>query len=86
MGTVTITVDAGAAGTATRTFTVTNANLGRLAEFGKRRLRGMGPPLDPAPTNAEGLEAWAKWAMQMTRDHVVGEERQQATVADFGVS
>ena len=79
MGTITMTIDAGTAGTATKTFTVTNTNLGRLADFAKT----MG---SPEMTNQQALERWMRWVMDMTKDHIMARERQTMAVPDFEAS
>lgn len=81
MGTITITVEAGAAGTTAKAFTVTNANIARLADFGKALYLVPGEP--PATTNAEGLERWMRWAMEMSKVHLLANERSKAAIADF---
>ncbi len=84
MGTVTITVDAGTAGSATRTFTTTNANLGRLAAWMKQRATD----LDPAAslTTPQALEKWTEWVMETAQETVRANERQRSTVTDFEVT
>lgn len=79
MPTITITVDAGTT-TATKTFTLTAAAVGRLAGWGK----SVGG--DPAMTNPQALERWAQWAMDMTKAHLVENERRKQAIPDFDVT
>ena len=82
MGTITITVDAGAAGTTTKSYTVTNTNIGRLADWSKARL----PQDGPNPTNGEAIEAWMDWAMQFTRQQVLDHEQRALAPPTFDVT
>ncbi len=84
MGTITITVDAGTTGAATRTFTVTNANLARLAAWMKQSAKDLDPAA--ALTTAQGLERWIEWVMATTQETVRAVEKQGSAVADFGVN
>ncbi len=85
MGTVTISVDAGATGAATRTFTVTNVNLGRIATLMKAQSTALNPEA-PALNNNDALVRWAEWVMQTTRDAVQIDERRQAAITEFGIT
>jgi hypothetical protein len=89
MGQITFAVDAGAGGSATKAFTASNANLGRLVAWSKANLL---PPANPeaeppvpAPTNEQAIEAWAKYMMDRTREYVQNWERKNASV-DFPVT
>ncbi len=90
MGTITISVDAGASGSVSKTFTISNPNLGRLAGVMKdRRPLVPGPPGAAAPdpmTNAEAFELWIESVMGEARQTVVAAERTKAVVPDFAVS
>lgn len=82
MGTITITIDAGAVGAATKTFTIPNAALARFADFARKIGQpGQGGPL----TNAQALEKWADWALQMSKAHIMDTERREATIPDLPI-
>ncbi len=85
MGTVAITIDAGTTGTATRTFTLTNANIGRIATLMKAQATALNPEA-PALTTNEALNKWADWVMQATKDAVQIDERRQAAITEFGIT
>jgi hypothetical protein len=81
MGTVTFGVDAGAGGAATKVFTVSNANLGRLVAWSKANLfQPLPGSLPPNPTNAEAIEAWAQFMMDHSRAVILNYERQTAAL------
>ena len=81
MGTITMSAQT-AAGTVTKAFPVTDANILRIAEFAKATIGPSGPtPI----TNAEAIERWMKWALEMTRAHVVEHEKRAAVVPDLGI-
>ncbi len=82
MGTITITIDGGIAGAATKTFTITNANIGRLVKWSKMNF----PDDGVEPAAAAALERWADWVMNTSRQQVLDLERRTTAVADFGVS
>jgi hypothetical protein len=86
MGMITFSIDAGAGGAASKNFNVTNANLGRLVAWAKDNLLPKedleaDPPI-PAPTNVEAIEAWAKFAMERTKEWILNYERKSAAL-DF---
>lgn len=81
MGSITITVDAGAGGTATRTFTVSNANLLRLVTWIKAI-----SPNGGALTNPQAMERWMQWIIDQSRAQVLDDERRKRSIPDFDVS
>lgn len=85
MGSITISVTTGST-TREKTFTISDANIGRLAAWAKVSLSRPGD--DPATpiTNAQALERWAEWVMELSRGQVVSDERQRTAVPDFGVT
>ena len=80
MGTITMSAQT-SAGTVTRAFPVTDANIQRIADWAKATAIPPGTTL----TNAQALDRWMKWAMEMTRAHVVQHEQAIAAVPAFGI-
>lgn len=70
------------AGTVSKTFPLTDANILRIAEFAKATI---GPGGVVQPTNAQALERWMKWALEITRAHVVEHEKRTAVIPDLGI-
>lgn len=82
MGTITISAQT-SAGTVSRAFPVTDANILRLADWVKETVAAQ-PGAAPL-TNAQALDRWARWIMETTRDRVLIHERNKAALADFGI-
>lgn len=81
MGAITISVDAGAAGQASKSYTVSNADIGRLIAWAK--VQYFPRFAQPAPTDLQALAAWADALIQQTKDNVVEHERRAASVPAF---
>lgn len=81
MGQVTFKIDAGAAGTTEKAFTVTNANIQRMIDWIKART-----PDGAAMTNAQAVEAWAQLLMGFSRQQVLEHERRALAPPAFDVS
>lgn len=81
MGTITILAQT-AAGTVSKAFPISDANIARLADFAKGTI---GPAGAVPLTNAQALERWMKWALEMSKAHVVEHERRATALPDFGI-